>query len=297
MKDSITKSSGFIRVLRWTVAPLLVAAILLTYTAATMPGDILRVSLLDVGQGDAILIQKGNQQILVDGGPSPQAVTLELSRQMPFWDRSIDLVVLTHPHGDHLAGLLEVLRRYDVEQALYPSIDYDSSLYDEWFRCVRETGVKNAVAYAGQRIDLGDGISLEILWPPENFTCDEDTGIDSGSVVLLLKCGKISFLLTGDATSEVEWELIRERAVIGTTVIKVAHHGSITSTIAQFLSVVNPQMAVISVGENNTYNLPSNEVIPRLEEKVGEGNLYRMDRDGTVTFITDGERLWVEVRK
>ena len=294
MKAGVSKSKGFARMLKWAIAPLLVAAVLVTYTAATMPGDELRVSFLEVGQGDAILIQKGNQQVLIDGGPSPQAVSLELSRQMPFWDRSIDLVVLTHPHQDHLAGLLEVLRRYDVGQVLYPSLDYDSSLYDEWFRCIRETGTKSTIACAGQRINLGDGVFLEILWPSVNPIQSGDSYLDQNSCVLLLRDGDISFLLTGDSTSEAEWELIRARTVVNATVIKVAHHGSATSTMAEFLAIVNPHVAVICVGANNTYSLPDDEVITRLEGMVGEDNVYRTDINGTITFITDGERLWVE---
>ncbi len=294
MKARVSKSKGFTRILKWAITPLLVAAVLVTYTAATMPDDKLHVSFLDVGQGDAILIQKGSRQVLIDGGPSPQAVTLKLSRQMPFWDRSIDLVVLTHPHGDHLAGLLEVLRRYDVGQVVYPALDYESSLYDEWLRFIGEAGLKSIIACARERIDIGDGIYLEVLWPSANLIRGSDSDIDNNSVILLLKIDNISFLLTGDSRSEAEWELIRERAVSNVTVIKVAHHGSVTSTIPQFLAVVQPRAAVICVGANNSYGLPDDEVIERLKGRIGEANNYRTDRDGTVTFITDGERLWVE---
>jgi competence protein ComEC len=294
MKAGASKSGGITRVLKWVIVPLLVAAVLVTYTAATMPDDKLHVSFLDVGQGDAILIQKGSKQVLIDGGPSPQSVTLELSREMPFWDRSIDLVVLTHPHGDHVGGLLEVLRRYDVGQVLYPSLDYESSLYGEWRRYIVETGITSTIACAGQCIDLGDGITLEVLWPTAIPFAGSDADIDNNSVVLLLRDGDISFLLTGDSQSEVEWELIRGRAGVNATVIKLGHHGSITSTTAAFLAVVDPQVAVICVGANNTYGLPDEEVITRLEGRVGEANVYRTDINGTITFITDGHRLWVE---
>ncbi len=280
--------------LKWAIVPLLVIAILIAYTAATLPDDKLRISFLDVGQGDAILIQKGSTQILIDGGPSPHILTLELSGRMPFWDRSIDLAVLTHPHQDHLAGLLEVLRRYDVEQVLYPSSEGESSLYDEWVRFIEGAGTKATIARTGQRIDLGDGVSIEVLWPLASLVEGSDSDIDNNSVVLLLKAGDVSFLLTGDSMSEAEWELIRARADIKGTVIKVAHHGSKTSTIEQFLAVVNPQMAVISVGANNTYNLPNNGVVERLNDKIGESHIYRTDINGTIIFITDGKRLWVE---
>ncbi|OGO18324.1 MAG: DNA internalization-related competence protein ComEC/Rec2 [Chloroflexi bacterium RBG_16_50_11] len=294
MKAGVSIATGFSGKLKWAIAPLLVIAVLVSYTAATMPDDELRVSFLDVGQGDAILIQKGSRQILIDGGPSPRSITLELSRQMPFWDRSIDLVVLTHPHQDHLAGLLEVLRRYDVGQVIYPALDYKSSLYDEWLRLVGETGVKSTIACAGQRIDIDDGVVLEVLWPSANLIIGSDSYIDNNSVILLLKVGEIKFLLTSDAMSEAEWELIRRRADIDGTVIKVAHHGSSSSTMMEFLAVVSPQAAVISVGANNTYGLPSDAVVERLEAQVGQENLYRTDIHGTINFITDGERLWVE---
>jgi competence protein ComEC len=206
----------------------------------------------------------------------------------------MNLAVLTHPHQDHLAGLLEVLRRYDVGQVLYPATEGESSLYNEWVRFIGEAGIKSTIAQTGQQIDLGDGVTLEVLWPSVNPITDNGSEVDNNSVVVLLKDGDISFLLTGDSMSEVEWELIRERADIKGTVIKVAHHGSASSTITQFLAVVNPQAVVISVGANNTYNLPNSDVVLRLEKWVGAANIYRTNLNGTVTFITDGEHLWVE---
>jgi competence protein ComEC len=281
--------------LKWTIAPLLVIAVLVSYTAATLPDDNLRVSFLDVGQGDAILIQKGSTQVLIDGGPSPQSVTLDLSRLMPFWDRSIDLAVLTHPHQDHLAGLLEVLRRYNVGQVVSPPSEGASSFYNAWTRFIGEAGIKSTVARAGQQIDLGDGVTVEVLWPTGDLIMGSDSDVDNNSVVLLVRDGAVSFLLTGDSMSEAEWELIRLRADIKGTVIKIAHHGSASSTTAQFLAVVNPQMAVISVGANNSYHLPNPAVVARLNQQIGDTNVYRTDMNGTITFITDGARLWVEV--
>jgi competence protein ComEC len=181
-----------------------------------------------------------------------------------------------------------------VGQVLYPPSEGESSLYNEWVRFIREAGIKSTIAQAGQHTDLGGGVTIEVLWPGVNPIKGSGSDMDNNSVVLLLKAGEVSFLLTGDSTSEAEWELIRLRADIKGTVIKVAHHGSNTSTIEQFLAVVNPRAAVISVGANNTYELPNNMVVERLQEKVGEANVYRTDINGTITFITDGERLWVE---
>ena len=127
---------------KWVIPPLVVAAILVFLLAVSMPDNNLHVSFLDVGQGDAILIQKGSQQVLVDGGPSPQAVCLGLGEKMPFWDRTIELMILTHPSADHVTGLVEVLNRYRVKRVLYPDLDFDSGVYDEWLRLIDEPAIE-----------------------------------------------------------------------------------------------------------------------------------------------------------
>ncbi len=273
--------------------PLVVAAILVSFLAVTMPDNRLHVSFLDVGQGDAILIQKGNQQVLVDGGPSPQAIGLGLGRKIPFWDRTIEMVILTHPSADHATGLVELLNRYRVKQVLYPDLDFGSGIYDEWLRLVKEKNIKYTIAQAGQQIDLGDGVIIEVLNPPEPLLTGTDSDIDNNAAILRLSMGKVSFLLTADMMWEAEFELIYNRANLKSTVLKVSHHGSNTSTTPEFLAVVNPQLAVISVGADNKFGHPTPEVMTRLEDRVGSENIYRTDEDGTVEFVTDGERLWV----
>ena len=282
---------------KWVIPSLAVVAILVWLTAATMPDDRLKVSFLDVGQGDAILIQIGSQQILIDGGPSPQAIALALGREMPFWDRTIDLVILTHPHADHITGLVEVLNRYQVKQVLYTDLtdlEYQSPLYDEWLSLLKEKGIEYFPVRAGQQISLGE-ITIEVLNPPVSLLTGTESDVDNNSVVLRLKMGEVSFLLTADMMWEAEFELITRRANLTSTVLKVAHHGSGTSTTAEFLAVVNPRLAIISVGEGNSFGHPSAEVMGRLERQLGQANIYRTDEHGTIEFITDGERLWVMV--
>jgi len=275
------------------VLSLAVAAALVSFLAVSLPDDRLHVSFLDVGQGDAILIQKGSQQVLVDGGPSPQAVCLGLGEKMPFWDRTIELMVLSHPSADHVAGLVEVLNRYRVEQVLYPEMDFESGVYDEWLRLVREKGIKATLAQAGQQIDLGGGVAMEVLSPLDPPLSATDSDVDNNAAVLRLSLGEVSFLLTADMMWEAELELVYNRANLRNTVLKVAHHGSNTSTTPEFLAVARPELAVISVGADNEYGHPTEEVLRRLEDAVGEENIYRTDEDGTVEFITDGDRLWV----
>jgi len=278
---------------KWLVLSLAVAAALVSFLAVSLPDDRLHVSFLDVGQGDAILIQKGSQQVLVDGGPSPQAVCLGLGEKMPFWDRTIELMVLSHPSADHVAGLVEVLNRYRVEQVLYPEMDFESGVYDEWLRLVREKGIKATLAQAGQQIDLGGGVAMEVLSPLDPPLSATDSDVDNNAAVLRLSLGEVSFLLTADMMWEAELELVYNRANLRNTVLKVAHHGSNTSTTPEFLAVARPELAVISVGADNEYGHPTEEVLRRLEDAVGEENIYRTDEDGTVEFITDGDRLWV----
>ena len=233
--------------IKWVITPLAVIAILLGITIFTLPDDDWHVSFLDVGQGDAILIQKGNQQILVDGGPSPQAINLELGKRLPFWDRTIELVVSTHPDADHLVGLEEVLQRYNVGQVMVSGITADTALNDEWKQSLAEKGISSIQAQAGQRITLGDGVVIEVLNPVVPFQFADDA--DDNGVVLRVIIGQVSFLLTGDISGAGEFALITDRADLQSTVLKVAHHGSTYATTAEFLAVVEPQIAVISVGQ------------------------------------------------
>jgi len=284
--------------LKWFILPLLVVTILVWSVALTTPDDKLHVSFLDVGQGDAILIQTLNgQDILIDGGPDPQKINLELSKKLPFWDRTIDLIVCTQPHADHVTGLVEVLQRYKVRQVLEAEVSYNSSIYQEWCNVVEDKGIEYNIARAGQNIDLGSGIKLEVLNPPEVLFDGTGDDVDNNGVVLRLSWGLVSFLFTADIREEAEFELIGQRANLKSTVLKVAHHGSETSTSLQFLVAVDPEVAVISVGTDNTFGHPGPEVVERLIDRLGEDNVYRTDENGTVELITDGERLWVSNNK
>ncbi len=298
LKSGASKSFNLVSRLpkKWIIPPLLLVAVLVSVTAATMPDDNLHISFLDVGEGDAILIQKDNQQILVDGGPSSQAISLGLGNKIPFWDRTIDLLVLTHPHSDHLSGLVEVLRRFQVKQVLYPDSDYESPLYDEWLRLIEAKNIKATIARAGQQVDL-NGAVIKVLNPRATPLTGTASDIDNNIVVLRLSMDNVSFLFTADITQEAEFKLITDRAELSSTVLKIAHHGSDTSTTPEFLAVVNPQLAIISVSADNKFGHPSDEVLERLKERLGSENIYRTDQHGTIEFITDGERLWVEVEK
>jgi competence protein ComEC len=284
--------------MKWLSLPLLVVAILVWSIALTLPDDKLHVSFLDVGQGDAIFIQTPNgQDILIDGGPDFQKINLELSGKLPFWDRTIDLVVCTQPQADHVTGLVEVLQRYKVKQVLEPGVSYNSSIYQEWLNTVEDKRIEYNIVRAGQGIDLGNGIQMEILNPPEGLFEETSHDVDNNGVVLRLTWGKVSFLFTADIREEAEFELIGQRANLKSTVLKVAHHGSDTSTTSQFLAAVDPEVAIVSVGADNPFSHPSPEVMDRLIDRLGEDNVYRTDEDGTIEFTTDGDKLWVSTNR
>jgi len=283
---------------KWIILPLLLLAVLVSLAAFTMPDDNLHVSFLDVGEGDAILIQTpAHQDILVDGGPSPQAIMPELGKQMPFWDRTIDMIILTHAHSDHLTGLFEVLRRYEVKRVMIPEIDNDSPLYAEWLNLLRTKDIDYSTAQAGQIIKLDEITSIKILNPQTSLLNDTESDIDNNGIVLKLCSGDVSFLLTADIMKGAELELIHSRVDLKSTVLKVAHHGSDTSTCSGFLSVVNPRIAVISAGADNRFNHPDTKVIERLERLINPYYIFRTDHHGTIEFITDGEMLWVEIER
>jgi len=299
-KPSIKKITDFTAGLpkRWVIPPLLLVALLVSFIAASQPDDNLHISFLNVGQGDAILVQTpAHHDILIDGGPSPQAIGLELSRKLPFWNRTIELVVLTHPHSDHLTGLVEVLRRYRVKQVLSPNLNYDAPLYEEWLRLIDEKNINHTTATARQHIELGNGAIIKVHNPQSPYLTETESDIDNNGVVLHLSMDDVSFLLTADIGWEAEFDLITRRAEMASTVLKVAHSGSATSTTSEFLSVVNPQIAVISVAADNRYGHPAPEVMERLEKRINSDNIYRTDEQGTIEFITDGERLWLKVER
>jgi len=189
--------------------------------------------------------------------------------------------------------LVEVLKRYEVKQVLESAVEYDLPAYKEWQSLIEEKKIKRAVAQVGQHIELGEGIRLEVLYAGEASLGDTASAIDSNAVVLRLVCGNVSVLLASDIFEETEGYLLDTRFDLSSTVLKVAHHGSDSSSCSEFLAEVNPQVAVISVGGNNTFGHPSPEVVGRLSAT----HLYRTDQQCTVELITDGKRLWVKTER
>ena len=270
---------------------LCLASALLWLAASAPDSGRLTVTFLDVGQGDAILIDGPHgHRILVDGGPSGETITAALGRRLPFDDRRLDMIMLTHPEQDHLGGLPEVIEQYDVRSVLANSLEGDSGAYHAWRNGLEARGVAPLAASRGQTIDLGGGAVVSVLSPRPN---DDEPSVNDSSLVLRITMGEVTFLLTGDITEEGESALVRTGSDLRTTVLKVAHHGSMTSTSLDFLERAKPSIDVISVGGGNRYGHPVPEILARLEGDL----VLRTDEHGDVTFSTDGRQLWLETQR
>ena len=270
----------------------MVAAAVVWAVALAMPDGRMRVIFADVGQGDAILIVTPNaRSVLVDGGPDRETAARLLGEALPFWQRSVDAVVLTHPHDDHVRGLVEVVERYDVEHIVHRDMEHDGLAYGEWQRLVGQEGAAELEAVQGRRFIL-DGVLFEVLWPPEELLSGTSSDVNNASVVLRVSYGATSFLLTADIHSDAEARLV-ETASIDSDVLKVPHHGSRTSSSPAFLDAVSPAVAVISVDAESRHGHPHAEVIEALMARMSEENVILTSESGTVEFVSDGRSLTV----
>ena len=280
------------------VAPVVVLAVILLFgqLSTTRADGLLHVHVLDVGQGDAILVVTSQgRQALVDGGPDPRVTLLALGERLPAGDRSLDAVVATHLDSDHAGGLIGVLDRYDADIVVQGPASPASALFPQWESVLHQRKHPAVSIRAGHRIRLDSGVVMEVLHPPAGKV---PSGIDANtnnlSVVIRLTYGEVSFLLTGDVEQDVEGYLVDTRGEgLRSDVLKVGHHGSVSSTSAAFLKAVAPKSAVVSAGADNRYGHPHPDVIARLSGAIGAENVFVTARDGAVEYITDGVGLWV----
>ena len=253
------------------------------------PPENLGVDFLDVGQGDAILIKTPfGQNILIDGGPDNKVIE-ELGKNLPFWDRQIDLMVLTHPHDDHATGLIEVIKRYSVKKILYTGVVHSAPNYLAWLEAIRERKIPLIIIDRPQKIILGDNCYLEIIFPRKSLLAREVDNLNNSSIVARLVYGETKFLLMGDAEIEVEKELLSSGADLSAQVLKTGHHGSDTSSSQEFLEAVSPRTAVIQVGKDNDFGHPSLRILKRLERAGAE--ILRTDLDGTIKLVSNGKEI------
>lgn len=254
-------------------------------------GDgLLTVTFLDVGQGDSIFIETPDGvQMLVDGGPN-NSVLRELAKQMPISDKSIDVVLATHPDKDHIGGLVDVLERYNVSNIVRTNNKSETGTGEAFDLVVKKENANVYFATVGQQLALGASTSI-LIFSPNGDVGDLES--NTSSIVAQLRYGDIQFMLTGDAPISIENYLSKTFGnALESEVLKLGHHGSRTSSGEIFLDTVKPNFAVVSSGKDNTYGHPHSEVV----EKVTERNISILNtaEEGSIIFESDGKEVWLK---
>lgn len=295
---------------KYLLAVLTLIMIVVWLAVLKFPKKKLGLVACDVGQGDAALVVYGEIQILIDGGPDDSVLDC-LSTYLPFWDRKIELVILSHPQTDHFGGLLEVLKRYDVGAFISSGLDSGSQEYSLLKSIVGGRGIRVINPTSGMVIRLGM-IYLDILHPSEEFLSVNSTSLSTReeenvlgaytssrdpnefSVVVILRLGEFEALFTGDIGPKTS-DLLAEQLVPGDSqrveYIKIPHHGSKNGITGKLLDVIEPDVAVISVGEKNRYGHPHEEVIKLLKDRGIR--ILRTDKEGNIVIESDGSSMWL----
>lgn len=278
----------------WVVLALLVI-LAAVFTSVSKSDGKLHVYFLNVGQGDAIFVKTpANGQILIDGGPD-DGVIRELGKVMPFYDRSIDMIILTHPDADHLNGLIEVLKKYKVKKIVETGISCETPNCQAWQRQKDKERAEVILAYLGNKIISDDDLVFEVLHPFENIEGKKVSQKNNTSLILKLIYGGHSILLTGDIEKIVENKIVLSGIDINSDFLKIPHHGSKTSTTEDFLRAASPLAAFINVGAKNRYGHPAKEVIEQLENFLIP--YYRTDINGRIELTLDGHDYKIKYDK
>jgi len=247
---------------------------------------LLTVTFFDVGQGDAALIRTPQDQtILIDGGPDRTILT-KLGESLPWTRRTIDLVILSHPHADHVAGLNYVLARYRVRHVLMTGAIHTTPEYLKFLELLKNKEVPVTIAQAGQVIELNGGVSVEVLWPFKSMVGERVDDLNTTSIVNRVVYKATAVLFTGDTPKENEAALLNSGSDLTAQILKVAHQGSRTSSSEEFIKAVAPEVAVIPVGQNS-YGHPHAEVVERLKKLVEV--VLRTDAEGDTTWQSNGQ--------
>jgi competence protein ComEC len=264
--------------------------------ATPAPGQgTLKVAFLDVGQGDSILIQSPNgQTMLIDGGRSPDLAQSLIIPKLKEWGaQQVDVVVPTHPDQDHIAGLAGVLESYPVKLVALTGQVHSTKIYERLLTDIRDKNIAALKVRTGTAIPFDPAVKIEVLNPDDAEVDDDDT--NDASIVIKLTYGNTSFLLTGDAEMPANKAILDHGFDVRSTVLKLGHHGSRTSTNEAWLTKVQPQLGIISAGKDNSFGHPHPEVIAALEKlKIP---YIRTDEHGTITVTSDGSTLHVTSEK
>lgn len=275
---------------KYLVATLFLTAAAIWGAALTLPDNNLHVVICDVGQGDGILVFQGTTQMLVDAGPNDRILAC-LGKYLPFYDRQIEVAVITHPQLDHFGGLTAVVDRYSVLQFVSSDVGNSTPSWEELVNKIKD--IPQDTVHSGDVIKIGGEVNFKIIWPPAGLSdLSYLSDLNSFSLVGRLAWGDFDILLTGDADSQIQLAQMATGLLNEVEVLKVPHHGSKTAMLDEWLAVVSPEVAVISVGKNNRYGHPRPETLAQLE-RVG-ARVLRTDMDGDIEVVSDGKKWWVK---
>ena len=284
-KNYLRKTYLFIFLLSILISTLLIGCNTLTSDNGHVDSTKMIVHYIDVGQGDSILIQVNNKNLLIDAGPNSDKKKLLNYLSSLNLDK-LDYVIATHPHEDHIGNMDNVINNYNVLAFYAPKVQTTTKTFEKMVDSLKSKNLKiNVIKKGTDSIDLGENTKVTVFSP----TKDSYEDLNNYSPVIKIQYGKTSFLFTGDAQKDVEKEILASNEDISADILKVGHHGSSTSTTNDFLKKVNPSIGVISVGQDNTYNHPNDDTIKRLNEN--KVTIYRTDKDGTVVFSSDGSKI------
>ena len=310
------KTSQFTRVRLGIVGIFLVLTGMAILIFSQWPDEYVHIVVCDVGQGDAILLTQGFSQVVIDAGVDEEQILQCLREHLPFWDRQIDWIVPTHLDADHIGGFPAVLDRFQVQNLLLPRDTKQTADFERFEEAVlreQDAGARLVTAQLGADVPVKPTWLLRVLYAPtaraptqqpdfqpqtetqlwDAKTLNELNPSDSNnrSTVLSFQYGQVSVLLTGDLEEPVEQALVARGMVTKHTILKVGHHGSKSSSSDAFLQVVQPEVALVSAGQNNRYGHPADSILHRLRH-YGAKNILRTDELGSIELSTDGRTVW-----
>lgn len=249
----------------------------------------LKVTYLNVGQGDSELVEVNGKTMLIDAGPNSNAN--ELVKDLKERGiKTIDIAIATHPHEDHIGGMDEVLENFDVKSFYAPKVAHTTKTYENMLKAVKNEGIKLKQIKEGTKLDLGKGVDIEVYTPVKSSYDD----LNNYSPIMKISYGKTAFMFTGDAEKEAEQEALKEHKNLKANVLKLGHHGSNSSTSEPFLKAVDPSIAIVSCAKNNKYGHPHKETMTKL--KNSKVKVYETFKDGDITITSNGKSLGVTLQ-